>query len=234
MTRSLSRLALLALLTAAFCSMGTFAYAQGATTQTLSGSVVDASGAVIPGADITAKHTGTGIAYNAVSNGEGLFSLPSLPVGTYSVTVTLQGFKTVIIKDVALSSAAPANVKATMEVGGVSEQVTVASTSEIVQTQSSTVAQTINTNQITKLPLTSRSAMDFVNFLPGVTTANGNRQASINGLPRGTINITLDGVNVQDNTLRSTDGFFAIVSPRLDAIEEVTVSTAAQGAGDAG
>jgi len=227
-------LALLALLTAAFCSMGTFAYAQGATTQTLSGSVVDASGAVIPGADITAKHTGTGIAYNAVSNGEGLFSLPSLPVGTYSVTVTLQGFKTVIIKDVALSSAAPANVKATMEVGGVSEQVTVASTSEIVQTQSSTVAQTINTNQITKLPLTSRSAMDFVNFLPGVTTANGNRQASINGLPRGTINITLDGVNIQDNTLRTTDGFFAIVSPRLDAIEEVTVSTAAQGAGDAG
>src|SRR6185503_2023962 len=217
-----------------FCSMGTFAYAQGATTQTLSGSVVDASGAVIPGADITAKHTGTGIAYNAVSNGEGLFSLPSLPVGTYSVTVTLQGFKTVIIKDVALSSAAPASVKATLEVGGVSEQVTVSSTSEIVQTQSSTVAQTINTTQITKLPLTSRSAMDFVNFLPGVTTANGNRQAVINGLPRGTINITLDGVNVQDNTLRTSDGFFAIVSPRLDAIEEVSVSTASQDSGDSG
>ena len=74
--------------------------------------------------------------------------------------------------------------------------------------------------------------MDFVNLLPGVTTRE--RQppgASINGLPRGTINITLDGVNIQDNTLRTTDGFFAIVSPRLDAIEEVTVSTAAQGAG---
>ena len=109
-----------------------------------------------------------------------------------------------------------------------------ASSSEVVQTQSSTVSTTINTNQIVKLPITSRSAMDFVNMLPGVTTANGNRQAVINGLPRGTINITLDGVNVQDNTLRTTDGFFAIVSPRLDAIEEVTVSTAAQGAGDAG
>src|SRR5207244_1882741 len=70
-------------------------------------------------------------------------------------------------------------------------------------------------------------------FMPGVTTANGNRQSIINGLPRGTINITLDGVNIQDNTNRSTDGFFAIVSPRLDAIEEVTVQTAAQGA-DAG
>ena len=107
------------------------------------------------------------------------------------------------------------------------------SASEIVQTQSTTISSTINTNQITKLPLTTRSAMDFVNFLPGVSTPAGNRDATINGLPRGMINITLDGVNIQDNTLRSTDGFFAIVSPRLDAIEEVTVTTATQGA-DAG
>ena len=209
-------------------------FAQGGTTQTLSGSVVDSTGAVIPGADVSAKHTGTGVTSNAVSNAEGLFSIPSLPIGTYTVTVTLQGFKTVIVNNVVLTSGAGADIKATMEIGGVSEQVTVASSSEIVQTQSSTVSQTINTTQITKLPLTSRSAMDFVNFLPGVSTANGNRQAVINGLPRGTINITLDGVNVQDNTLRTTDGFFAIVSPRLDAIEEVSVSTAAQGAGDAG
>ena len=76
--------------------------------------------------------------------------------------------------------------------------------------------------------------MDFVNFLPGVSTPAGNRDATINGLPRGMINITLDGVNIQDNTLRSTDGFFAIVSPRLDSVEEVTVTTASQGAGDAG
>ena len=210
------------------------AYAQGSTTQALTGTVVDPSGAVIPGADVTVKHTATGVVSNAVSNSGGIFSIPSLPIGNYTVTVTLQGFKTVVIQNVVLTSTAGANVKTTMEVGGVTEQVTVASTSEIVQTQSSTIASTINTNQIAKLPLTSRSAMDFVNFLPGVTTANGNRQASINGLPRGTINITLDGINVQDNTLRTTDGFFAIVSPRIDAIEEVSVSTAAQGAGDAG
>ena len=103
------------------------------------------------------------------------------------------------------------------------------SASEIIQTQSTTVSSTINTNQILKLPLTTRSAMDFVTFLPGVQTPGGNRQSMINGLPQGMINITLDGVNIQDNTLRSTDGFFAIVSPRLDAIEEVSVTTAAQG-----
>jgi hypothetical protein len=132
------------------------------------------------------------------------------------------------VNDVVLTSGSPASVRATLEVGGLSEQVVVSSQSEIVQTQSTVVSSTINTNQIVKLPITSRSAMDFVTLLPGVTTANGNRQSTINGLPQGVINITLDGVNIQDNTLRSTDGFFAIVSPRLDAIEEVTVTTATQ------
>lgn len=233
MNRSVFRSGLF-VFTLALCAIAANAFAQGGVTQTLAGTVVDASGAVIPGADVTAKHNATGVVTTAVSNTDGIFSMPSMQSGSYTVTVTLQGFKTVVINDVVITSAAGADVKATMEVGGVTEQVTVASTSEIVQTQSSTVAQTINTNQITKLPLTSRSAMDFVNFLPGVNTANGNRQASINGLPRGTINITLDGVNIQDNTLRTTDGFFAIVSPRIDAVEEVTVSTAAQGAADAG
>jgi len=234
MKRSELRVGLLVLLTALFCGAGTLASAQSTTSQTLSGTVIDASGAVIPGADVGAKHTGTGVVTSAVTNSDGVFSIPSLPIGNYTVTVTLQGFKTVIIQNVVLTAASPASVKATLEVGGVSEQVTVSSLSEIVQTQSSTVAQTINTKQITQLPLTTRSALDFVNMLPGVTTANGNRQAVINGLPRGTINITLDGVNVQDNTLRTSDGFFAIVSPRLDAIEEVTVSTASQDAGDSG
>ena len=237
MTRPLSRLALVTLLTAAFCSLGSYAYAQGATTQTLAGTVVDASGAVIPGADIRARHDATGVATAAVSNSDGLFSMPSLPIGTYTVTVTLQGFKTVVIQNVVLTSAASANVKVTMEVGGLAEQVTVSSTSEIVQTQTSGVSQTINTNQILKLPVTSRSALDFVALLPGVSTPNGNRQSTINGLPRAAINITLDGINIQDNTLKGSqggDGFFAIVVPRLDAIEEVTVSSAGQGADAAG
>ena len=234
MIRSALRMGLLAVVTLGLTLAPARLWAQGATSQTLSGTVVDSSGAVLPGADVAAKHTDTGVVTNAVTNAEGVFSIPALRIGTYTVTITLQGFKTSVIQNVVLTAGSPANVKAAMEVGGVTEQVTVSSTSEIVQTQSSTVAQTINTNQITKLPLTSRSAMDFVNFLPGVNTANGNRQASINGLPRGTINITLDGVNIQDNTLRTSDGFFAIVSPRIDAIEEVTVSTAAQGAADAG
>ena len=231
MKTGLFRLIALALcVTAAISSP---AYAQGSTTNTISGVVVDSSGAVIPGADVTVKHNATGTANSTVSNTQGAFSFPGLNIGTYTMTVTLQGFKTFIVNNVVLTSGAPANVRAILEVGGLSEQVVVSSTSEVIQTQSTTVSSTINTNQITKLPLTSRSAMDFVNMLPGVSTPAGNRDATINGLPTGVINITLDGINVQDNTNRSTDGFFAIVSPRLDAIEEVSVTTAGQGA-DAG
>lgn len=208
-------------------------FAQGGTTSTLSGVVVDNSGGVIPGADVVAKHNATNVTTTAVSNAEGLFSFPGLPIGTYSVTVSLQGFKTYIANNVVLTSGAGANVHVTLEVGGLEEQVTVISSSEILQTQTSHISTTINSNQIIKLPLTTRAALDFVAMMPGVTSSAGNRDSTINGLPRGTINITLDGVNVQDNTLRSTDGFFAIVNPRLDAMEEVTVTTAAQGA-DAG
>src|SRR2546427_8406105 len=209
-------------------------FGQGGTTATLSGIVVDTTGAMVPGADVVAKHNATGVTVSAVSNTDGVFSFPALNTGTYTVTVSLQGFRTYVANNVVLTSGAGANIRATLEVGGLEEQVLVSSSSEIVQTQSSTISTTINANQISKLPLTSRSAMDFVPFMPGVSTANGNRQSIINGLPRGTINITLDGVNIQHNTLRSTDGFFAIVSPRLDAIEEVTVQTAAQGADSGG
>ena len=220
--------------TSALLAVAATAYAQGSTTSTISGTVVDAGGGVVPGADVTAKHNATGVTQSTVSNSSGAFSLPGLNIGAYTVTVALQGFKSFVVNNVVLTSGAPASVRAVREVGGLTEQVVVSSTSEIVQTQSSTISTTINTNQITKLPLTSRSAMDFVTFIPGVSTPGGNRDSTINGLPQGSINITLDGVNIQDNTLKTGDGFFAIVSPRLDAVEEVTVTTAAQGADGAG
>jgi hypothetical protein len=210
------------------------AHGQGGAGSVISGVVVDSGGGVVPGAAVVVKHNATGVTSESVSNAEGVFSFPGLSIGTYTVTVTLEGFKTFVANDVVVTAGAPANVRARLEVGGLTEQVVVSSTSEIVQTQSSTISNTINANQITKLPLTSRSAMDFVTFMPGVSTPGGNRDSTVNGLPQGAINITLDGVNIQDNTLKTTDGFFSIVSPRLDAIEEVTVTTAAQGSDGAG
>ncbi len=111
---------------------------------------------------------------------------PSLPIGTYTVTVTLQGFKTFVVNDVVLTAGSPASVRAVLEVGGVEEQVLVSSRSEIVQTQSTVISSTINANQIMKLPITQpQRARLRRRCLPGVTTAGGNRQSQINGLPRG-------------------------------------------------
>jgi hypothetical protein len=102
----------------------------------------------------------------------------------------------------------------------------------VVQTQTAAVSTTLNTNAITTLPLTSRSTLTFIEFLPGVQTPQGGnvRSSQVTGLPQSAINITLDGVNIQDNTNKTTDGMFAIVSPRLEAVEEVTVTSGAQGA----
>ena len=203
---------------------------QGASTGAISGVVVDSERAVVPGADVIVTNKATGETFNAVTSGEGVFSVPSLITGTYSVTISLTGFKTALVDNVVVNAGVPATVRATLEVGGLTEQVIVQSTAELLQTQSATVATTLDTREVSNLPLSSRSAFDFVVFLPGTNTAGGSRESLINGLPQGTINITLDGVNIQDNTNKTTDGFFAMVSPRLDAVEEITVSTAAQGA----
>ena len=126
-------------------------------------------------------------------------------------------------------------MRVTLAVGGLEETVVVASGSEIIQTQSAAVVNTIDTNQILKLPTGSRSALNFVTSLPGVNTPSSDtRQSTINGLPQSAINITIDGLSAQDNHLKTGDGFFARVSPRLDAMEEVTVSTAAQDAANTG
>ena len=214
--------------------VGGSAFAQGSSTASISGVVVDTDGAVIPGADVVVKNLRTGESFSTVSTGQGVFTVPALITGSYSVTVSLQGFKTAILNDVVVNAGVTASVRATLELGGVTEQVTVQANSELVQTQSATVSTVLDTRQVQNLPLSSRNAADFVVFLPGVSTAAGNRDSIVNGLPQSTINMTLDGVNIQDNTLKTTDGFFAIVGPRLDAVEEISYTTAASGSDSLG
>ena len=206
----------------------------GSTASSITGTVADASGAVIPGANVVVKNNATATEFTATTNDQGGFTIPSIDPGSYTVTVTLMGFKTAVLNDVRVNAATPAAVRVTLAVGGLEETVVVSGGSEIMQTQSAAVTTTIDTNQILKLPTGSRSALDFVTMLPGVNTPAGNRNSTINGLPQSAINITIDGISAQDNHLKTGDGFFARVSPRLDAMEEVTVSSAAQDAASTG
>jgi hypothetical protein len=205
------------------------AFAQGGATSVISGVVVDSAGGAIPGVTVVAKNE-AGASFETVTNAEGVFSLPALGASTYTLTVSLTGFKTAVVSDVRLVPGTPASVKVTLEVGQLEETINVVSSAELVNTQTATVASTLNADQINRMPMPSRNALNAVTFLPGVNTATINRNSTINGLPESFINITLDGVANNDQFLRSTDGFFASVTPRQDAVEAVSVTTAVSGA----
>jgi hypothetical protein len=176
------------------------------------------------------KNNATGAEFKVITSGSGTYTVPALGSGMYSVTVDAQGFKKAVVEGVKLDTGVPATVNVAMEVGGASETVIVQGGAEVLQTQSANVATTITGRQITDLPFTSRDALDLVLLLPGTSTPGRPRTSTINGLPKGAINITMDGINVQDNTLKSSDGFFTYIRPRIDAVEEVTLSTATPGA----
>src|SRR5438034_3763867 len=154
MTHRFARLGLAgALMMTTMMMASTLAYAQGgSTTAPLSGTVVDASGAAIPGASVTVKNQATGATYQAVSGDKGNFTVPALQAGTYTVTVSLSGFKQAVIEDVKLLSATPGSVRATLEVGAVEETVVVQAESPIIQTQSAAVSSTIEVGLINNLP----------------------------------------------------------------------------------
>lgn len=209
------------------------AAAQGATTS-LSGTVVDTSGGVLPGADVTVRNPATASTFRAVTDGEGFFRIPALSPGSYTVSVALMGFKTAVREKVEIVEGVGTSVRVQMEVGAMEQTVDVVGGAEILQTQSSNVATTLAVKQLSQLPMTTRAVYDYVTFLPGVSTATVNRNAKVIGLPETSLAITLDGINIQDMS-SSDDRFQTPLRPMQDQIEQVTVSTAgADAAGAAG
>jgi hypothetical protein len=214
------------LLTLALALVSTSAFAQGGgSAVSLSGTVVDKDGGVIPGATVVIKNKATGESMTVVTNGEGKYSAPSLTSGTYSVTVSLSGFKTIVHDDVRLLVATSSNLKTTLEIGQISETVNVRANTELVRTQQTSVTSSMSTEAIQNLPIVIRNMLNFVTFLPGVETTGTARNSTIMGLPQAAINLSIDGSSVS-NAFQSGDGFYAQIFPKLDAIEEVTMTGA--------
>lgn len=198
----------------------------GQVTAPLSGTISDPNGAVVSGATVVVKNTATGAEFSAVSTSQGTYVVPSLGVGVYTVTVTATGFKAVTVEGIKIDAGVPATANVSLEIGAASETVIVQGGIEMVQSQTANISTTVQSNQVLNLPLVSRNPVNFVTNLAGVNTPRDNRNSTINGLPESAIDITLDGINVQDNFNKTGDGLFVRVAPTLDSIEEVTVSTA--------
>jgi len=203
------------------------------TAGSISGTVLDANGAVVPGATVTVKGD-TGLEFTANTKDNGSYSIPAVPSGFYRVTVTATNFKTSIVENVKVDVGTPATVNASLQAGKIDETVVVTSGAEVLQTQTATIGTNIQGRQILETPIQSRDALDLITLLPGTNTTGVVRTSSINGLPKSAITIQIDGVDVQDNYLKSSDGFFTFIRPRIDAIDEVTVSTSNPGAESSG
>jgi hypothetical protein len=205
------------------------------TTGSISGTVTDSSGSVVPGASITVKGQ-NGQNYTAVTNGDGVYNIPGVLAGTptYTVTVNASNFKTSIVENVKVDVATPATLNVVLQAGNIQETVVVTSGAEVLQSSTSTVGSTIQGRQILETPISTRNALDLVTLLPGTNVIGVPRTSSVNGLPKSALTVQVDGIDVQDQFLKSSDGFFTFIQPKLDAIDEVTVSTSNPGAESSG
>src|SRR3989449_1374354 len=150
-----------ALLGFLFLSMtSTVVWAQ--STAQVSGTVKDQSGAVLPGVEVTATQTATGLARNVVTNETGSYILPNLPIGPYRLEAALPGFRTFVQTGIVLQVGANPVVNVSLQVGQVSEQVEVQADAALVETRSTGVGQVIDNVRVLELPLNGRNLQELI------------------------------------------------------------------------
>jgi len=140
-------------------------------TGTISGSVTDQSGGAIPGAAITIRNVETGVARNAVTNAVGRYEAVALPVGSYEVTATLAGFQTLVRSGINLTVGRNAVVDMTLQVGEVTQSVTVTGEASFVETTTATVSNLVDERRVTEIPLNNRDLTGLALLQPGVLKA---------------------------------------------------------------
>ncbi len=232
-TRTLRGLPLRAILLAALIAALAVAGLAQITTTGIRGIVRDSNGAVIPNATIKLVDNSTGVEYATVSSSDGGFLFPNLQFGSYKLSATAPGFQTTVIAAITVESGRVTDVSVDMNVGAAAETVQVAAIAEQLKTTTNEVGTTINNKLVQNLPYNGREGLSFALLMAGNSNANdpSGRNSTFNGLPNASMNISLDGMN--NNSQRFKSGgtsFFSFAPARIDAIEEVTVSTTGLGA----
>ncbi len=179
--------------------VGSVALAQ-AGRGSINGLVTDPSGAIVNGAKVTALNHATGVELHSVTSAAGLYSFVSLTPGLYLVTASQKGFESVAQDNVLVTVDQVSTVNIALQVGSVTETVTVSSTSELVDTSNSTVGQLIDSAVIDRFPTLDRNIYDLIQLSAGVTPANGSANSG-NSQPILNISSGRPGVYVSSYTI---------------------------------
>ncbi len=213
-----------ATLLAGVATFATSAAAQSATGR-ISGTVLDPSRSAIPGADVTVTSEATGTTTNLYTNMAGGFSAGSLAPGFYTVTVSASGFRVHTVQsqkvDVAIETSLP---PIELELGLATETVVVEGGVSQVQTTTSEVASIVTRDQISDLPLIGRDPLTFVSLQAGVNY-NGAHETTINGQRVSFSSVTIDGINVQDNFIRTNALDYLASRTLIDQVAEFSVTS---------
>src|SRR5438552_17212664 len=213
-----------------FCmKSGSTLWAQTATGRIV-GTVTDPTGAIIPGATITATNMDTMVTYTALTNEQGAYQIPLLPIGMYTVTGEQPGFKKDVTKPEKLEINQSLRVDIRMTVGGITEQVLVEEGISHVETITPTLGMSVTANQIQSMPLNGRNTLDLALLQPGVipSTAGGNTNVcggtntcfSVAGGRQDSVTYLLDG-GINTNLLNNG----VVLTPNPDMIEEFRILT---------
>lgn len=187
---------------------------------------VSATDGVLPGATVTLTDNKTGKQTTTTTGSEGNFAFPQLDYGDYTLKVSANGFKTKTTTDVKIIGGQTYSLNVVLEAGQVSEEVTVSAGQEIINSNNPEIGNTVNSRQLTELPLNGRNPLNLI-LLQSGTASNPSQNTTINGVRTSGTNIVRDGINVQDNFIRSNATDFSPGRPSVDDVSEFTITTQA-------
>ena len=205
-----------------------------AVTGTMIGRITDGSGAVVPGVTVTLTNTGTKLTRVVTTDTDGEYTAPSLPPGRYTIVAEIPGFKSVTMPDVALGVDQRLRMDLKLEVGALTESITIEGTSPLVQTSSSELGTTVQEEQIQTLPLNGRNFVSLTRTVPGVSRGipganidgagslawRASASFSANGQRPRDNNYMLDGVDNNETWLQTV-----VLFPSVDALDQFKLQT---------
>ncbi len=190
----------------------------GQATSSIVGTVSDESGAIIPGATVTLSATGSGVERSTETDERGRFQFLQAAPGTHSLEFAKPGFRTEVLNDLELLVDTRSTLDVSLEVGQLSEVLTVEADSVALNTSDATVGNAFNETKIRQLPLLTRNVVELMSLQTGV-----NRTGEVLGARKDQNNVTLDGLDVNDQ--QSPDPFGSVLPIPLDSVQEFRVTT---------